>query len=128
MEETRINDNEKIGKRIKEQRKARKLTQVELAERIHRTESSIRKYESGLVEAPRSVLENISSVLETSINYLLFGQDRESGVLEIREIIEEMQEKAEKIRQIESEIQDLNGRLQKTLLQILGKIPTFDTL
>jgi len=55
-----------IGKNIKMQRKNKKLTQQELAERIGRTESSIRKYEKGLVQIPIDLLEQIASILEVS--------------------------------------------------------------
>lgn len=51
-----------IGKKIKQYRKG-KMTQQELAERIGKTESSVRKYEKGLVTIPLDVLENIASAL-----------------------------------------------------------------
>ncbi|MBQ8682425.1 MAG: helix-turn-helix transcriptional regulator [Selenomonadales bacterium] len=42
------------------------MTQQELADRIGKTESSIRKYEKGLVTIPLDVLEQIASVLGVS--------------------------------------------------------------
>lgn len=51
-----------IGKKIKQYRKG-KMTQRELADLIGKTESSIRKYEKGLVTIPLDVLEKIASVL-----------------------------------------------------------------
>ena len=56
-----LNDIE-IGKKIKQYRKG-KMTQQELAEKIGRTESSIRKYEKGLVTIPLDVLEMIAAAL-----------------------------------------------------------------
>ena len=52
------------GQRIKFVRKSKKLTQAELAEMIKRTESSIRKYEKGIVDIPISVLKAIAKSLE----------------------------------------------------------------
>ena len=51
-----------IGKRIKQYRKE-KMTQKELASKIQRTESSIRKYEKGLITIPLNILEEIASAL-----------------------------------------------------------------
>ena len=54
--------DQEIGKKIKQYRKG-KMTQQELAEKIGKTESSIRKYEKGLVTIPLDVLEQIASSL-----------------------------------------------------------------
>lgn len=54
--------DQEIGKRIKQYRRG-KMTQQELAEKIGKTESSIRKYEKGLVTIPLDVLENIATSL-----------------------------------------------------------------
>lgn len=60
-----------VGIRIKQLRKEMKLTQKQLAEKINKTESSIQKYESGNVEIPHSVIENIAETLNTTVSYLL---------------------------------------------------------
>lgn len=64
-------DNKAVGLKIKEYRKKKKLTQKELAELINRTESSIRKYEKGLIEIPNSILEKIAEALEVNITDLI---------------------------------------------------------
>lgn len=64
-------DNISLGLKIKELRKEKKLTQQELANKIGRTESSIRKYEKGLVDIPNSVLTQIAIELDTSLQYLI---------------------------------------------------------
>ncbi len=51
---------------IKEARKASKITQQQLADRIQRTESSIRKYEKGIVQIPNDVIEEIARALDVS--------------------------------------------------------------
>lgn len=63
-----------IGRKIKNQRKQCRLTQAELAKKIGKTESSIRKYEKGLVAIPTDVIEKIAETLGTT-PFSLFGSD-----------------------------------------------------
>lgn len=56
-------DAEVIGENIRKLRKEKKLTQSELAQKIERTESSIRKYEKGIVKIPMFLLEKIADAL-----------------------------------------------------------------
>jgi transcriptional regulator with XRE-family HTH domain len=57
-------ESKDIGQRIKQYRKEMKLTQAQLGKMIGKTESSIRKYESGLVnDIPNSVLQQIAEAL-----------------------------------------------------------------
>lgn len=65
--------NAEIGKRIKQYRKG-KMTQRELADKIGKTESSIRKYENGLVTIPLNVIEAIATALNVH-PYELFPDD-----------------------------------------------------
>lgn len=60
-----------IGSNIKKYRKAKKMTQVELASRINKSESMIRKYESNSVVPNIDVLKSIADALETSFNDFL---------------------------------------------------------
>lgn len=64
-----------LGNRIKKLRIEKKLSQTKLAYRIGKTESSVRKYESGLTEPPLSVLYAIAEILDASIFDLLEVQD-----------------------------------------------------
>ena len=59
-----------VGKNIKKFRKG-KMTQAKLGEIIGKTESSIRKYEKGLVEIPWNVLEQIAKALNIRVYELL---------------------------------------------------------
>ena len=60
-----------IGKKIKEARNRASMTQQCLADKINKTESSIRKYEKGLVDIPLNVLNKIADALDISVNDLL---------------------------------------------------------
>ena len=53
-----------VGQKIKQQRKKQKITQLDLANLIGKTESSVRKYEKGLVNIPTDVLELIAEKLD----------------------------------------------------------------
>ena len=64
-------DNAKIGANIQKFRKFKKETQKGLATAIGKTESTIAKYERGLVEIPLSVLHNIATVLSVTLDDLL---------------------------------------------------------
>lgn len=63
-------DDNKIGMNIKKYRKG-KFTQQELADKIGKTESSIRKYEKGLVTIPLDVLNRIAAALEVKVADLM---------------------------------------------------------
>lgn len=65
-------DYEKIGLKIKENRKRLKLTQQELGEKIEKTKSSIQKYEKGLTQIPNDVLEKLAEVFQIPIFELIF--------------------------------------------------------
>ena len=60
-----------VGANIKRLRKETKLTQRQLGEQIGKTESSIQKYEKGLVEIPNSVIEKIAEVLKVDLDDLI---------------------------------------------------------
>lgn len=63
-------NDDKIGMNIKKYRKG-KFTQQELADKIGKTESSIRKYEKGLVTIPLDVLNRIATALEVKVADLM---------------------------------------------------------
>lgn len=60
-----------IGLSIRENRKRLKLTQTKLAEMIGKTESSIRKYEKGIIKIPTGVLEELSNIFNISVFNLI---------------------------------------------------------
>lgn len=66
---------ELTGELIKRYRIQNKLTQQELAHKIGKTESSIRKYEKGLVEVPYSVLTLIGKYLNVDPIQLIIKYD-----------------------------------------------------
>lgn len=71
MRENNKIDNKFIGFKIKEIRQNQNMTQKELAKIIGKTESSVQKYERGVVEVPLSVLCDIANALHVSFLVLL---------------------------------------------------------
>lgn len=76
-------DNVKIGNKIKQLRMINQMTQKELAKCIGKTESSIRKYEKGLIEIPLNVLDEIANALNASRKVLLLeGEEEKEDILD----------------------------------------------
>ncbi len=71
-------DNEKMAKFIAEQRKLKRMTQKELAERLGITDKAVSKWERGLSCPDISLLTELSAVLEVSVTELLSGKRADS--------------------------------------------------
>ena len=66
----------KFAQRLKELRKEKGLTQVEMAKFIDRTESNYQKLEYGTVNVPALTLEKLADFFDVSTDYLLGRDDR----------------------------------------------------
>jgi transcriptional regulator with XRE-family HTH domain len=64
-------ENEFIGNKIKSYRKKKKLTQIELAEKLGVADTTISAYERGFVEIPRSKLIDVAKALDVNHTNLL---------------------------------------------------------
>lgn len=67
-------NQEKIGKFITECRKEKKLTQNELAYKLGITDKAISKWENGRCMPDISLLKELCSILDVTINELLSGE------------------------------------------------------
>lgn len=67
-------DQQKIGKFIAERRKNANLTQMQLAEKLNITDRAISKWETGKSLPDSSVMLELCSVLEITVNDLLSGE------------------------------------------------------
>jgi transcriptional regulator with XRE-family HTH domain len=72
---------EAFGGRIKELRKQKKWTQKELAQRLDIHHAQLNKYEMGLNIPPLEKLMVLVEALETSMDYLLFGNPSDDATL-----------------------------------------------
>nr|DAW08523.1 MAG TPA: helix-turn-helix domain protein [Caudoviricetes sp.] len=65
-----------LGERIRHLRKARGMTQQELAEKLHTTKQTIGKYEQGIVtNLPLSRIDELAQALSTTPAYLMGWED-----------------------------------------------------
>ena len=67
-------DQVKIGKFIAERRKSANLTQAQLAEKLNITDRAISKWETGKSLPDSSIMLDLCSVLDISVNDLLCGE------------------------------------------------------
>ena len=67
-------NQEKIGKFIAECRKAKKLTQSELAEKLGVTDKSVSNWENGRNMPDLSLFKSLCELLDISINDLISGE------------------------------------------------------
>ncbi len=70
-------DVKKVGEYIQQKRKAKKLTQKELAEKLSITDRAVSKWERGVCCPDISLLKELSEILDISINEILSGEDIE---------------------------------------------------
>lgn len=95
-----------VGNNIKKYRKEKGLTQLELGQSINKSESTIRKYESGAVNITMDTLSKIAAILgvpiekfmemdnPTGADFILWHSNSDSLVKDLLEI-----EKSETLRQ-----------------------------
>ena len=67
-------DQLKIGKFIAECRKQKKLTQMQLAEKLGITDKAISKWERGIAMPDSSIMLELCDILSISVNELLSGE------------------------------------------------------
>lgn len=68
-----------VGDRIKEQRELSRMSQVELAEKIHVSKQTLYKYENNIVtNIPSDKIQSIATVLEISPAYLMGWKESKS--------------------------------------------------
>ncbi len=77
-----------IGQRIKQIRKANKITQDDLAEKIGTTKQTIYKYENGIItNIPSTKIELIAKTLNVTPDYLM-GWDEEKQSTNIDRLLD----------------------------------------
>ena len=71
-------DCEKIGNFIMQNRKAKKLTQKQLADKLCVTDRAISRWERGVWTPDISLLITLGEILEVSVNEILLGEKIEN--------------------------------------------------
>ncbi|MBO5483997.1 MAG: helix-turn-helix transcriptional regulator [Lachnospiraceae bacterium] len=65
-------NNEEIGQRIRNIRKLSNMTQVKFSEKMHMTQQTLSRYESGKTSIPNDIIENIAQEFSVPLSYV-FG-------------------------------------------------------
>lgn len=77
---------QKIGKRISEARRMRHMTQAELADKLHISNSHMSDVERGCTNFSVELLIRLTNVLQISADWLLFTNTPDSKHVHIKEI------------------------------------------
>ncbi|NML37505.1 helix-turn-helix transcriptional regulator [Chitinophaga sp. G-6-1-13] len=78
-----------LGNRILELRRAKRWSQSKLADKVGISYAQIGRYETKDAQPPAEVIKKIAEALDTSVDYLIFGNtaDKASATLHDAEII-----------------------------------------
>ena len=90
----------KIGKFIADCRREKKLTQLQLAEKLGITDKAISKWERGIAMPDSSIMLELCSILGISVNELLSGEkmNMENQTAKTEDLLIEMTKKEELLR------------------------------
>ena len=69
-----------IGKRISNLRKKKKITQLELANKLFITDKTVSSWESGRTEPSLDILINLSEVLDCNVGNLIYGDSTKNDI------------------------------------------------
>ncbi|MBP3344627.1 MAG: helix-turn-helix domain-containing protein [Clostridia bacterium] len=104
-------DYNKIGNFIATERKAKKLTQAKLAEKVFVSEKTISKWENGKGLPDTNSLPKLCEILGVSLNELLNGE---------RTVMENKQQNEEMLLNIAKELERKNKAIWKSIWVILS--------
>ena len=111
----------KLLNRIKELRLGKELKQVELAQIIGMSQSSLSGYESGKIEPDQETLIRLSEFFDVSIDYLL-------GISNVKKALTLEQVDAKELQRLKELVEHLTPEQQEELLrygQYLASQPPF---
>ena len=115
-----------IGQRIKQRRKALKMSADELGRRLGKDRSTIYRYEKGDIEnLPLDILEPIAAVLETTPQYLMGWEEVKKKNNVLSDIILKMNEDAELLSMMET-LSKLDFEKREAVKSVLNAFSTAD--
>ncbi|MDE6851270.1 MAG: helix-turn-helix domain-containing protein [Lachnospiraceae bacterium] len=92
-------DSKSVGKKIRDFRKMNHMTQVKFSERMHMTQQTLSRYETGRNPVPTDVLENIAREFSIPFSFFLgintedFSEDELCLVEYYRNVDERLKER-----------------------------------
>jgi transcriptional regulator with XRE-family HTH domain len=86
--------NNKLGERIAELRKEKDLSQQDLADKVKISRAQMNRYENQAVQPPADVLNKLSKVLDTTVDYIINGaiEAKAKAALKDNKILEQYKE------------------------------------
>ena len=115
-------DNERMGGFIAEQRKAKGMTQLDLANKLHITDKAISKWERGLSSPDVGLLSQLADILGVSVGDLLKGERTDDAEANAVSSVNEVLNYAEKTVQKKYSTIKLVLSLGFTALLLIGII------
>lgn len=106
-EKNEIYNAEAVGERIRSLRDSKGITQEYLAEKFGSKIETIRNYETGKSKIPSDRLALLAKILDTSSDYILYGDQKQNDMEQLRE----------QICCLESSIKSLEKLILENLLQ-----------
>lgn len=104
---------EALGHRIQELRKKKGLSQTELANMVGVSYAQISRYENKGSQPPAEVLNHLSDVLETSVDYIINGDSSEKAKATLQDA---------KVLNYFKEVEALPEEEKNTILKVIGAI------
>jgi transcriptional regulator with XRE-family HTH domain len=100
-----------LGQRIKTLRKRRALSQKELAAKVGVGLSVLNRYESGIHAPPVEVLALLGKHLETTLDFLIVGEEPQGAPLHSKRLLERL-----------ADLQELNEREQDMVVELIDAV------
>lgn len=126
-------DQLRVGKFIAECRKEKKLTQMQLAEKLGITDKAVSKWERGVAMPDSSIMLDVCGILGISVNELLSGEKINMGEENKRteELLLDLKRKEEKLRKkllINAWVLGAIMLLLHTAVDVLAVLASFEFL
>ena len=86
-EKNEIYNAKAVGERIRSLRDSKGITQEYLAEKFGSKIETIRNYETGKSEIPSDRLALLAKILDTTSDYILYGDQKQNDMEQLREQI-----------------------------------------
>lgn len=111
-------DKQQVGKRLKEIRLILNISLSEFGNKIgHVPKGTVNSWERGLALPPRDKLLRIAFLANTSIKWLLWGEESDKNAIQLSERQEEMKNLYDLV---ESELLPMSEKRKKLILQIIS--------
>lgn len=120
-------DQIKIGRFIAERRKAVKLTQAQLAEKLNITDRAVSKWETGRAMPDSSIMLELCDILKISVNELLSGEiiTMEDYSKKLEDNLIEVVKQKEKADRMLLRLEIVVGLICITIMLVLCAIASF---